>query len=112
MPWNRNDPDPLEIKRRKLEEQERLLSEQVSRLTEELHNSGEPLPEEIKPSEPPVWRLEDDAAHPRSIESTSARKRNLARQRQRDMILFFVFGAILLLALGLVLWSIYAHHAE
>ncbi|MCE0498515.1 MAG: hypothetical protein LV481_11275 [Methylacidiphilales bacterium] len=114
MPWNRNDPDPLEIKRRKLEEQERLLSEQMSRLMEEMHNSGEPMPEEIKPPEPPVWRLEDDAAHPRAVEPAPARKRNLARQTQRDMNLFFVFGAVLLLVLVLVflLWRAYAHHIE
>ena len=112
MPWNRNDPDPLEIKRRKLEEQERLLAEQMSRLMEEIHNSGEPLPKEIKPSEPPVWRQDDDAAYPRAVEPTPARKRNLARQRQRDMILFFLFGALLLLALGLMLWRAYAHHTE
>ena len=112
MPWHRNDPDPLEIKRRKLEEQERLLSEQMSRLMEEIHNSGEPLPEVIKPSEPPIWRLEDDAAHPRAVEPAPARKRNLARQRQRDMILFFVFGALLLIVIGLVLWRAYAHHTE
>ncbi len=112
MPWNRNDPDPLEIKRRKLEEQERLLSEQMSRLTEELHSSGEPLPEEIKPAEPPVWRLEDDATHHRTVELTPARKRNLARQRQRDMILFFICGAVLLLVIGLVLWHVYAPHTE
>ena len=112
MPWNRTDPDPLEIKRRKLQEQERLLAEQMSRLTQELHNSGEPLPEEIKPPEPPVWRLEDDAAHPRAVEPSPARRRNLARQRRQDMVLFFIFGAVLLVALALVLWHAYAHHIE
>ncbi|HUB66988.1 MAG TPA: hypothetical protein VL981_05840 [Candidatus Methylacidiphilales bacterium] len=111
MPWSRpNDSDPLEIKRRKLQEQERLLAEQMSRLTEELHKSGEPLPEEIRPSEPPVWRLEEDGAHSRVAEP--APRRNLARQRQRDKILFFVLVAILLIVLGLFIWSISAHHAE
>jgi hypothetical protein len=111
MPWNRTDPDPLEIKRRKLAEQERLLSEQMSRLTEELRHAGEPVPEEIKAPEPPVWRLEDDTAHPGAVEPTPVPKRNLARQRQRDMLLFFVFGAVLL-AVGLFLWRIYAHLTE
>ena len=110
MPWNRNDPDPLEIKRRKLQEQERLLSEQMSRLTQELHNSGESLPEEIKPPEPPIWRLDDDAAHPRRVKPAPAR--NLGRHRQRDMILFFLFGALLLIAIALVLWRAYSHHTE
>jgi hypothetical protein len=111
MPWNRNDPDPLEIKRRKLAEQERLLSEQMSRLADELRHAGEPLPTTVKPPDPPVWRLEDDTAHPGAVEPTPARKRNLAGQRRRDMILFFC-GAVLLLAIGLVLWHAYSHHTE
>src|ERR1700692_465688 len=40
MPWNRNDPDPLEARRRQLAEQERLLSEQRRRLTEQSQGSG------------------------------------------------------------------------
>jgi hypothetical protein len=112
MPWNRNDPDPLEIKRRKLAEQERLLAEQMSRLTQELHQSGEPIPEIIKPAEPPVWRLEEDVPHSRAAEPVSARKRNLARQRQRDMIFFFVFIAVFLVVLGLFLWLAYAPRPE
>jgi hypothetical protein len=108
MPWNRNDPDPLEIKRRKLEEQERLLSEQMSRLTEEMRHSGEPLPEEAKPPEPPVWRLEDDATHPRVVEPSPT----LARQRRRDMVLFFIVFVILLIVFALVLWKYYDPHTD
>jgi hypothetical protein len=111
MPWKRNDPDPLEIKRRKLAEQERLLAEQMARLTEEMHESGESVPEEVKRPEPPVWRLEDDHHHAHSVEPTPARRRNLARQRQRDMILLIVYGAVLLFVLYLI-WSAYAHHVE
>ena len=111
MPWNRNDDtDPLEIKRRKLAEQERLLAEQMSRLTEELHQSGEPVRQIIKPSEPPVWRLEDD--HQRASEPTSARKRHLARQRQRDMIISFIFIAVLLVVVGIFLYLAYAPRTE
>jgi hypothetical protein len=112
MSWNRNDSDPLEIKRRKLAEQERLLAEQMTRLTHELRNPGEPQPEEIKRNEPPLWRLEDDA-HPRRIaELPSARKRNLARQRRRDLIRLLVFIAVFLIVSGIVLWFAYARHAE
>lgn len=108
MPWNRNDPDPLEARRRQLAEQERHLAEQMSQLTEELNQAGEPIPEEIKPPEPPVWRMEDDALSHRMIEPTPTRKRNLARQRQRDMILFFICIGALLAALGIFLW-LHAH---
>ena len=108
MPWNRNDPDPIEARRRQLAEQERLLAEQMSRLTEELH-SGETLPENSKPSGPPVWRMEEDSHPHRVAEPTPARKRNLARQRQRDMILFFIVLGVLLLALGIVLWVWHTH---
>ncbi len=104
MPWNRNDPDPLAARRRELAEKERQISEQHARLTEELHGSGGPPPAEIKP-EPPVWRMEEDGH--RAAEPTPARKRNLARQRQRDMILFFVCIGILLVVLVIVLWVAY-----
>jgi len=109
MPWNRNDPDPIEIKRRQLAEQERLLAEKMSRLTEELHQSGEPLPPDPKSAEPPVWRMEEEAPVHRSLEPTSLRKGALARQRQQDMILFFGFIALLLLAIGFFIWLVYTH---
>jgi hypothetical protein len=107
MPWNRNDPDPLEARRRQLAEQERLLSEQRKRLTEQLHPSGE---SPVKPVEPPVWRMEEDGPHERITDPTPARKRNLARQRQRDMVLFFVFIGLFLIVLVIVLWVAYVHN--
>jgi len=108
MPWNRNDPDPLEARRRQLAEQERLLSEQRRRLTAQLH--GESSPASVKPAEPPVWRMEENGRHERIADPTPARKRNLARQRQRDMILFFVFIGLFLIVLVIVLWVAYVHN--
>jgi hypothetical protein len=75
-----------------------------------LHHAGEPIPQEIKPSEPPVWRMEDDVLHHRAVEPTPARKRNLGRQRQRDMIIFFICAGLLFLALCFFLW-LHAHTA-
>jgi len=109
MLWNRNDPDPLEARRRQLAEQERLVSEQRTRLIEQLQQSGESSPANIKPAEPPVWRKEEDGPHDRITEPTPARKRNLGRQRQRDMILFFVFIGLFLI-LVIVLWVAYVHN--
>jgi len=107
MPWNRNDPpDPLEARRRQLVEQERLLAEQRQRLHEELRESGE----ESKPVEPPVWRLEDDDQLERAADPTPARKRHLARQRQRDMVLFFLFITVLLVVLVIVFIVAYVHN--
>jgi hypothetical protein len=111
MPWNRNDPDPLEARRRQLAEQERLLTEQRRRLTELLRPSGESPSANAKPIEPPVWRMEEDGPHQRVAEPTSARKRNLARQRQRDMILVFGLIILLLIVLGIFLWLAHVHNA-
>ena len=110
MLWNRNDPDPLEARRRQLAEQERLLSEQRKRLTELLHQSGESLPANVKPAEPPVWRMEEDGLHHRVAEPIPARKRNLARQRQRDMVLFFIFIIVFLVVMSILLWVAYVHN--
>ena len=110
MPWNRNDPDPLEARRRQLAEQQRQLIEQRKRLTEELHQTGEASPAHIKRAEPPVWRMEEDNLHQRASEPTPARKRNLARQRQRDMVLFFLFIIVFLIVLSIVLWVAYVHN--
>jgi len=108
MPWNRNEPtDPLEVRRRQLAEQERLLAEQRKRLTETLQ--GDPS-SSLKPVEPPVWRMEEDGPSSRAADPTPARKRHLARQRQRDMVLFFLFIAVLLVVLGIVLWVAYVHN--
>jgi hypothetical protein len=110
MPWNRNDPDPLEARRRQLAEQERLLSEERKRLTEQLHQSGESPSANVKPAEPPVWRMEEDGPHERVTDPTPARKRNLARQRQRDRILVFGLIILLLIVLVIVLWVAYVHN--
>ncbi len=110
MPWKRNEPDPLEARRRQLAEQERLLAEQRKRLTEELQQSGEASSPNLKPTEPPVWRMEEDGRHERVADPSPARKRNLARQRQRDRFLFFVFIIVLLVVLVIVLWVAYVHN--
>jgi hypothetical protein len=109
MPQKRNDSDPLEARRRQLAEQQRLLTEQMSRLTEELHQAGNPAPAMAKPAEPPVWRMEEDARAQRAAEPTAARKRNLARQRRRDMFLFFLFIGLLLIIV-IVIWVAYLHN--
>jgi hypothetical protein len=108
MPWSRShrESDPLKAKRRQLEEQERLLAEKMSRLTHELqHGPDLPPAEGKKPApEPPVWRMEDDPAPRRASEPTPARKRNLARQRQRDRLIFFIVFGCLLAVTAIVLW--------
>jgi len=105
MPWNHNAPDPLEARRRQLAEQERLLSEQHRRLTEQLSAVPDA---NAKPVEPPVWRMEEDGSRPRVPEPAPARKRNLARQTQRDK--FFVLFLILLfiIIVGIGLWVAHA----
>ena len=110
MPWNRNDPDPLEARRRLLAEQERLLSEQRKRLTEQLRPLGKTAAAHVKPAEPPVWRMEEDGARDRLTDSTPARRRNLGRQTQRDMVLAFGLIILLLIVLGIVLWVAYVHN--
>ena len=110
MPLRRNDPDPLEERRRKLAEQERLLAEQVSRLTEQLHPSGESPSAASKPAEPPVWRLEEDGVSGRSTDSMPVRRRHLARQRQHDMLLFFITLGVLLIVVSIFLWVAYARN--
>jgi len=110
MPWNRNDPDPLEARRRQLAEQERLLAQQRKLLTEQLQQSADPSAAQAKPAEPPVWRMEDDSPHKPVVEPASTRKRNLARQRQRDMFLFFIFIIVFLIVMSILLWVAYYHN--
>jgi hypothetical protein len=108
MPWNRNDPpDPLEERRRKLQEQERLLAEQVTKLTNQLNPNAEPDPKQV---EPPVWRLEEDHHTPPLSGPTLAGKRQLARQRQRDLIIFLIAVCILLLVMVIGVWVAYVHN--
>ena len=106
MPWLSNDPHPLEVRRRQLAERERILAQQMERLREELAQSGEPPPEQLKPIEPPIWRMEDDAHH--AADPMPVRKRNLARQRQRDMMFFFLFIGVLLVVVFIVLWVLHS----
>jgi len=110
MPWNRNDPDPLEARRRLLAEQERLLAEQRRLLTEQLQHSGDPSATKLKPAEPPVWRMEDDVPRKLFTEPTPTRKRNLARQRQRDMALVFSLVILLVIVLVIALWVARVHN--
>ena len=109
MPWNRNEPDPLEAKRRLLAEQERALAAQRRQLSEQLR-TGELPSGQVKPAEPPVWRMEDDHGSSRDVDPTPARKRHLARQTQRDMILFFIFIVVLIIVIGAVVWVVYVHN--
>ena len=110
MPWRRNDPDPLEERRRKLAEQERLLAEQMSRLNEQLHPTGEAHQTGTKQVEPPVWRLEEDGSPRRAATPTAGPKRHLARQTQRDMWLFFIAVGVLLMVVTIFVWVAYARN--
>jgi hypothetical protein len=105
MPWNRNDPDPLEARRRLIAEQERLLAEQKKRLLDLLHNPAGVVGK--KTAEPPVWRMEEDPAHARPSDPTPARRRHLARQRQRDMVVFFICTLFLLIVVAIVWFAYY-----
>lgn len=109
MPWKRNEPpDPLEARRRQLDEQQRLLREQREKLHDELRGSNDPAA--TKAAEPPVWRMEDDGHSVLPAEPTPARKRHLARQRQRDMVLFFLFIGVLVVVLVVAFIIAYAHN--
>jgi len=109
MPWPRNDRDPLEAMRRKLAEEEQRLAAEMARLAQELN--GDSAHVDVKPVEPPIWRMEEDGMSPHRIaEPTPARKRNLARQRQRDMILFFTLLGVLIVVLVIVIWVAYVRN--
>ena len=105
MPWKRDDPDPLEARRRQLAEQERALAEQQQKLRDEIQSSGV-----VKRAEPLVWRNDDDASISRAAEPTPARRRHLARQRQRDMIAAVGLIILFLIVVGLVVWVAYVHN--
>jgi hypothetical protein len=107
MAWNRDDPDPLEERRRQLAELEKNLAEQRRRLIEQMQAPGaEAMP--TARVEPLVWRNEDDLPT-RVVEPTAARKRNLARQTRRDRIV--AVGLIILLVVVIVIgfWIARAH---
>ncbi len=105
MPWKRDEPDPLEARRRQLAEQEKALVEQRRKLAEEIQSSGT-----VKRAEPLVWRNEDDTPIARAAEPTPARRRHLARQRQRDMIAAVGLIILFLIVVGLVVWIAYVHN--
>ncbi len=105
MPWKRDDPDPLEARRRQIAEQEKMLAEQRRKLTEEIQSSGV-----VKRPEPLVWRNEDDPPAARKTEPTPSRRRHLARQRQRDMIAAVGLIILFLIVVGLVVWIAYVHN--
>jgi hypothetical protein len=103
----RKEPDPLQGKRRLLAERERLLAEQMSQLNDKLARGGEDAP---KPYEPPVWRLEDDVhLDARPVEPSLANRRQLASQRRRDKIVFFVTIVALIVVVLLVLAIAHSH---
>ena len=104
MPWNFNEPDPLKEQRRRLDEQQRELTARARQLREEIA----PGPDGKPRVEPPVWR--DDGHNDRAAEPTPARKRHLARQRQRDMALAFILVFVLLVVVAILLWVAYVHN--
>lgn len=110
MPRPRDEPDSLKAKRRQLAEQERILSERMSRLAQELRDGPDAAPSN-KPVEPPVWRLEEETSARPAAEPILPRGRNLARQRQRDKILFFLFIALLLVVMCIFFW-VYRTHSH
>jgi hypothetical protein len=110
MPWNRNEPDPLDARRRQLAEQERHLAKQRRKLTEQLHPDGESSPGPAKRAEPLVWRTEDDNPALRIADPTPARKRDLGRQRRRDRIVVFGLIILFLIVVGLFVWLAYVHN--
>jgi hypothetical protein len=109
MPRRRNDSNPLEAKRRQLEQQERQLAQRRRELKAQLESGGVPeVAAAARMDEPPVWRMEDD---PAERDAEPARYRHLARQRRRDMVIFFACIALLLVVIGVLLWIICLHLA-
>jgi hypothetical protein len=102
MPWNRPEPDPIKARRRQLADQEKLLAERMARLTHQLHDGSATKPK--KASEPPVWRMEDEAQKSAASDPISGAPRVLARQRRRDKVIFFLCIALLLVLVLIVAW--------
>jgi hypothetical protein len=111
MPKRRDDANPLEAKRRELEQQERLLAQKRRELKEQLESGGATeAAAAARADEPPVWRLEDEPEE--MVESEPARYRHLARQRRRDMIIFFACIGLLLAVIAVLLWILCVHTAQ
>ena len=110
MPRNRKEPEALAARRRQLAEQERLVAEEMSRLQGSLNPGEETMAEAPRP-EPPVWRLEEDGhLAERSVEPTAARRKVLARQKRRDMVISLGWFILLLVVSGICLWLFYTHY--
>jgi len=111
MPKKRDDSNPLEAKRRSLEHQEKLLAQRRAELKAQLESRGAPeAAAAAKADEPPVWRMEDE--EPFGYETEPARYRHLARQRRRDMIVFFACITVLLIVIAVLLWVVWGHTAS
>ncbi len=109
MPKKRDDSNPLEAKRRLLEQQEKLLAQKRQALKAQLESGGAPeAAAAAKADEPPVWRMEDE---PSEFDPEPARYRHLARQRRRDMIVFFACITVLLIVIAVLLWVVWGHTA-
>jgi hypothetical protein len=97
MAWNfsGNSGDPLEKRRRQLEEQQRKLSAEMSKLQDSLQVEKNPPP----PPEPgpPVWRLEEEQSFIRDEQAPEHQhgQRSLRAQRQRDFRIFIVLFLVL-----------------
>jgi hypothetical protein len=104
MPKRRDDSNPLDAKRRQLEEQERALAQKRAELQAQLESGGT-SPSATRVEEPPVWRMEDE---PQEHEFEPAQYRHLARQRRRDMFIFFACIALLLVVIAVLLYVLYA----
>jgi hypothetical protein len=104
MPKRRDDFNPLDAKRRALEEQERLLAQKRADLKAQIDGGGT-TSSAARIDEPPVWRMEDE---PQEHELEPAQYRHLARQRRRDMFIFFACIALLLVVIAVLLWVLYA----
>ena len=107
MPWFRDDPEPLRAKRRELAEKERDLAARMSQLNQELRNAPEEAARKL--AEPPVWRLEEEKAARLAPEDRAGRPRDLAYQRQRDKILFFLLIGLLLVVTIIFYWLYQTH---
>ncbi len=109
MPKKRDDSNPLEAKRRQLEQQEKLLAQKRAQLKAQLESGGAPeTAAATKAEQPPVWRMEDE---PNDFDHVPVRYRHLARQRRRDMIVFFACIGLLLIVIVVLVWVIYIHTA-
>lgn len=107
--WNffSKSDDPVEKRRRELQDQQRKLAAEMAALEARLHAEQNPPPPK-PPTEPahPVWRLDEEESFIREEEmrpAATGNKRVLRAQRQRDFKVFILF--LIPLAL-IVIWLI------